>query len=250
MKTPTLKLICIVFASIPMLLTATTGMAGDKAKGSAPDWSQQWYIRLIVVSPDDPTLLDRGNVLGHLDDSEAGYDSHDLVELDPFQAPYLTLVFPHPDWAEAGNYASDYHATNAEDADEWVFEVLSDSAYRNILLYWDPLRLVPRGGEPAPGVQGWSNSPQMDTAGELIGRMWLEDTLTGERIPAIDSGSLQSYSFNMEGSNTRSFRWILGDRYGRKPKTAKALKVNGAGYQPDEAVQDSIDSLPPAVGRK
>jgi hypothetical protein len=51
----------------------------------------------------------------------------------------------------------------------------------------------------------------------------------------------------MEGSNTRSFRWIVEERYGRKAKPSKALKVNNANYKPDKKLQDPIDDMPPAA---
>lgn len=249
-----LKFTAGFIAATVMLTIFTPGaIAAGKSGGNAPDWSQQWYIRLTVVSPDDASLRDRGNVLGQLDDSELGQDSHDLIELNPFAAPYLTLVFPHEEWLDPGNYSSDYHATDADNADEWVFDILSDDGYRNITLYWDSVKLVERMDDSVSGKKGSNKSSKMDSAEDLIERMWLEDTLTGERIYAIDSGQLQSYTFNMEGENTRSFRWVMEDRFGRKAKSDKPGQNKTANtYKPDKTQkeQDRINGLPPAVGRK
>lgn len=176
-----MKFITVFIALAAMLTTlAVSAAPGDKDKGGPPDWSQQWYLRLSVVAPDEDSISDRGNVIGQLDDSEDGYDSHDLIELNPFASPYLTLVFPHEDWPEPGNYGSDYHATAYEEPDQWVFHVLSDDNYRTITLYWNPVTLVPR--DPAPGTTGRSNSPKMDSAENLAERMWLEDADTGDRV--------------------------------------------------------------------
>lgn len=243
-------LIALAATSVTILANAAPG---GTDKGGSPDWSQQWYLRLTVVSPDDSSLRDKGNVLGQLDDSESGKDSHDLIELNPFASPYLTLVFPHEEWLDPGNYSSDYHATDADNADEWVFDILSDDAYRNITLYWDPVKLVERMDDAVSGKKGSNKSSKMDSADDLIERMWLEDTLTGERIYAIDSGQLQSYTFNMEGENTRSFRWVMEDRFGRKTKSDKPGQNKTANtYKPDKTQkeQDRINGLPPAVGRK
>lgn len=254
MNKQTVKLFTGLMTLLAMLVTHSVSAApGDQNKGGSSDWSQQWYLRLTVVSPDDDSLRDRGNVLGQLDDSVLGYDRHDLIELNPFASPYLTLVFPHDDWLDAGNYSSDYHATDAEASDQWDFQVHSDNSNRNITLYWDNLKLVERKDDAASKGKGRNKSQQMDSEEELVERMWLEDTLTGERVYAVDSGQLQSYSFNMEGENVRSFRWVMEDRFGRKSKPGK-LKTNNAAktYKPGGAqdAHDRINGLPPAVGRK
>lgn len=247
------KRVVALVALVAVLLVSTNAAAGDKAGGGAPDWSQQWYLRLTVTSPDDDSLRDRGNVLGQLDDSLLGQDGHDLIELNPFASPYLTLVFPHHDWPEAGNYSSDFHATNADDPDQWYFEILSDDRYRNITLYWDQLSLVERDGDLAAGERGRSRSPLMDSAEDLVERMWLEDTLTGDRIYAAESGQLQSYSFNMEGSNSRGFRWVMDERFGRQSKTTETGRAMKANHDIPEHAADAHDRIagpPPAVGRK
>lgn len=138
------------------------------------------YLRLTVETPTEQ-LKDNGNVLGQLPDSVIDYDNHDLLEIPPMGTPYLTLVFPHPDWGtNAGNYASDFHPiSNAVDA--WKFSVLSDNTQRTINLYWS-------------GNEDWINRSQL-----------LDKDLN--TIVMVKASAF--YSFNMNGQKVRNFIWNL-----------------------------------------
>ena len=155
----------------------------------------EWYLRLIVQSPSGD-LRDSNNVLGQLFDSVDGYDSHDLRELAPFAAPYLTIVFPHVDWVgHEDNYTSDYHAVKWQETDQWVFQVKSDDPWLDVDLYWGNVRVLQQGDV---------------TSEELLEKMFLEDLDTGELIKIVEDGvSVMSYLFNMDGKTIRTFRWIL-----------------------------------------
>ena len=147
----------------------------------------EWYVRLTAKADD---LNDSGNVLGQLTDSRHGYDLHDLEELSPFATPYLTIVFPHPDWGDhAGDYASDFHGTHKR-KNKWVFEIRSDDPNRQVTLSW---------------------SSQADMSG-----MSLVDTVTGTKVAAL--GADQQYTFNMGGQTVRSFKWVVRDSKGGKKK--------------------------------
>jgi len=155
-----------------LLLSLPTAWAAELGKG-------EWYVRLIATSD---TLRDQGNVLGQLKDSKRGYDIHDLKELSPFATPYLTIVFPHPNWGEnAGDYASDFHNIRRR-WDRWVFEVRSDDPNREVTLSWN----------------GQAN----------MKRMKLIDVATRTRVKAIKKGKIQTYTFNMNGQTTRTFKWV------------------------------------------
>ena len=146
--------------------------------------SGEWYVRLIAQTPSEQ-LKDQGNVLGMLRSSIDGYDIHDLNELPPFGAPYLTIVYPHADWGEhAGNYASDFHKRKASQlGDEWEFIVMSDKP-REVTLSW----------------QGYDGLKR-------LWRMRLVDMETGEVVRAVKRNQLQSYTFNMVDT-THRFKWV------------------------------------------
>ncbi|MCP4660924.1 MAG: hypothetical protein GY856_36445 [bacterium] len=120
-----------------LLVAAIAGIAMSVALPAASDSLdvQVWWLRLTVEA--DPNLEDPGNLLGRLSDSLDDYDYHDLPEMPPFGTPYLTIVFPHPEWEDyPGDYTSDYREARPGAGGTWDFEVRSDVA-REITLLWD-----------------------------------------------------------------------------------------------------------------
>jgi hypothetical protein len=86
-----------------------------------------WAVRIIIESGD---FKDSGNVLGQLPDSLDEQDKHDLEEMAPFGGSYLTVIFPHEEWAADGDaevwgYTSDFHASSRKPKGEWTFAVMS-----------------------------------------------------------------------------------------------------------------------------
>lgn len=228
----------LLIAALALALSGPLMAGNDKGKGNSPNWNPEWYLRLMVAAPAE-NLLDRGNVIGQLRDSYDEYDSHDLLELNPAFTPYLTLVFPHDEWAEDGHYASDYHDQDYSGSDQWVFMVKSDDSYRDVTLYWDSVKVIERIEEAAEGKKSWKQSPDAPVAEKLAKRMWLEDLYTGEQIDAVYDGKLLSYEFNMQGQTTRSFRWVLESKNGKSPYKAKNHGYNRArvpehGFSPGE----------------
>jgi hypothetical protein len=140
---------------------------------------EEWYVRLIIEA-EDGALKDEGNIIGKLSDSLFGFDEHDLKELSPISIPYLTIVFPHPDWEEnAGTYTSDFHPMNGKnETDSWSFEVHTDEPSRKVSLYW-------KGNE------------------KILGKSWLIDNESGEEMKPTPHGV---YEFVM-GRDRRSFTW-------------------------------------------
>jgi hypothetical protein len=123
-----LRLVAVVVAATALWPTVARAQASPAGRG--PD---EWYVRLTVRSG---TLIDSTNALGRLDDSLDGWDSHDLVEMPPIGPPYLTIVFPHPEWgAHAGDYTTDYRQARPGAGGAWGFEVRSDLP-RTITITW------------------------------------------------------------------------------------------------------------------
>ena len=225
----------------------------------------EWYVRLIAEVP-SKNMKDRGNVIGQLYESNASKDSHDLMELAPFGANYLTIVFPHPEWgADAGDYTSDYHSRENYRNDMWEFEVRTSATYDDVTLTWDKVKLLgtyTNGNDPEGlehiykkvlrklslktgeeynyNPQEWTHTieekdgitemtlyrngeqilqKRFDTAKlmnreerilkRLEKRMRLVDIQTGQEVKAVLDGVRQSYTFNMNGSNVRKFKWLL-----------------------------------------
>ncbi len=133
--------------------------------------SEPWHVRLIAEADG---LRDEGNLFGQLATSVAGPDLHDLKELPPFDSPYLTVVFPHPDWGnQAGDYATDFHRLSRRPhRHTWTFEVRASPGVEEVTLSWDgPARIVRR--------------------------LRLFDQATGQRVPMRPGGS---FSYVSDGS--------------------------------------------------
>lgn len=208
-----------VLAAAILAATLSPAQAAPPAKaGNAPTANptqQGWYLRLTVASADG-RMKDSGNVLGQLADSEDGPDSHDLAELSPAFSPYLTLVFPHPEWGmESSYFASDFHAIDFARPDEWEFQVRSSNPNLDVTLSWSEVTAADPAAEEQQGKG-------RDHLADMSQRMWLEDLDSGEFIAAIDGeGALQNYAFNMDGQRTRNFRWALQGGNGRAPAQAR-----------------------------
>ncbi|MCU0274392.1 MAG: hypothetical protein MUE34_14265, partial [Acidimicrobiales bacterium] len=107
-----------------------------RAQFPGPD---EWYVRLVVAAG---PLLDPGNGLGRVDGGADGFDDFDLEELPPFDPPYLTIVFPHPEWgAHAGDYTVDLRERRHGAGGVWSFEVRSDVA-RAVTISWEVVEVA------------------------------------------------------------------------------------------------------------
>lgn len=139
--------------------------------------TDDWRVHLQVEADD---MLAANNFLGWHPESRRRYDKRDLFEPPPFAEPYLTFVFPHPDWhgVRTGDYTTDFHPTvRLRRNDTWTFEIRSDQANRQAKLSWE--------GPP-----------------EVLENSVIVDLETGDEIPADDG----EYSFEL-AETTHSFRW-------------------------------------------
>ncbi|MEM7584132.1 MAG: hypothetical protein AAF560_12165 [Acidobacteriota bacterium] len=154
----------------------------DLAEKARPA-SEPWFVRLIAESEG---LRDDGNLLGQLATSRRGPDLHDLKELPPFASPYLTVVFPKPDWGDhAGDYATDFHRLRRQPRrDVWRFEVRASPEIEEVTLSWD--------------------GPE-----RIIRRLRLFDRTTGRRVPMRPDGS---YTYLSDGEPRKFVCWLPGGR--------------------------------------
>ena len=140
-----------------------------------------WYIRLKVNNL-VTGWKDHGALLGQLSDAQTGFDNHDVTKMAPFTAPYLTLVFPHPEWgSNAGDYASDFHPVDLN-AHSWSFEVRANPVGSKVFLSWE--------GSP-----------------ELLKRSQLIEVATGKIILPTDRlWAMKGYPITLK-SAVQSYTW-------------------------------------------
>jgi hypothetical protein len=101
------------------------------------DWQVRLQVENKVTGWQDTT-----NLLGQKATAQTGYDRHDLSEMAPFATPYLSLVFPHPEWLSspngqqrAGDYASDFRPQSARPMD-WTFELRGSPTGGKVFITW------------------------------------------------------------------------------------------------------------------
>jgi hypothetical protein len=151
-----------------------------------------WYVRLKVDQP-ATRFKDYNTFLGQLLGAKNDYDPQDLVELPPFSSPYLTLVFPHPEWGgKAGDYGSDFRPATAARAitvaKHWAFppatwrlELRADPGTGLVLLTWE--------GEP-----------------RILKRSRLRDLQTGQVIDPSNPRFAAGYPLRLTGK-VRGLAW-------------------------------------------
>ena len=135
------------------------------------------YLKVNAGPYEDPV-----NTLGQRASATIGYDRNDLKELTPDRAPFMTLVFPHPDWGDkAGDYGADYQPLGGTKTSEWYFVVHTSELLEDLTLSWQ-----------AP-----------------------EDILQNSQLVDMDTGEifklkkLQSYTTEWYGLQERHFKWVL-----------------------------------------
>ena len=170
---------------------AAVAAAHERARAEG----REWHVRLKLDQP-ATGFKDHTNTLGQRLSAQDGYDPADLVEMAPFAKPFLTLVFPHPEWGERkGDYASDFRAAQRYNprgmplpglpAGEWIFEIRADEPGGEVVLSWD--------GPP-----------------QILARSRLSDPTTGLTLNPRDPAYEQGYRLTLTSATHRLVWRFLG----------------------------------------
>lgn len=171
------------------------GLAPPAAEAAAHQTAQaegrEWRVRLKLDQP-ATGFTDHYNQLGQRLDAKSDYDPADLIEMPPFAAPWLTLVFPHPEWgARAGDYATDFRSAQRLNprgkpvaglpAATWNFEIRADQPGGEVVLTWE-----------GPAA--------------ILARSRLRDRDTGKIIAPSGRGAAQGYRLKLT-TKVRRLTW-------------------------------------------
>ena len=172
--------VCVTLLYIPQAFSQNLG----------PD---EWFLQIVVSSNEQGGLEDDNNFIGWFVDSSDGKDRRDLIEIPPFSPPFLTIVFPHPDWgADSGDYGTDFRRSKLipfGEPDRWMFEVRSDQPGRALTLSWD-------------------SGSGLGENNERLGDMHLIDVENNVVTPALDGNSVGRYTFTSVNTAHRFF-WVF-----------------------------------------
>ena len=162
-----------------------------------------WYIRLVAEDP-ARTLKSSSSQLGELEESDA-VQAYALKALSSFSGSYLDIVFVNPDGVASGDYKSNFHVYNEGTEDQWFFTVKTDDPNAEIRLTWQGLYIL----NPYTDDQNRKRYNEYNSiTNSLIKHMKLVDTVNGKEIAAMVDGKIEIYTFNMDGQNERTFKWV------------------------------------------
>ena len=162
-----------------------------------------WYIRLVAEDP-ARALKSSSSQLGEPEESDA-VQTYALKALSPFGGSYLDIVFINPDGVAPGDYKSNFHVYNEDTEDQWFFTVKTDDPNAEIRLTWQGLYIL----NPYTDDQNRKRYNEYNSiTNPLIKHMKLVDTVSGKEIAAMVDGKIEIYTFNMNGQNERTFKWI------------------------------------------
>jgi len=225
----------------------------QKPHAKAETKATQWYIRLLAenISSNMKTVSTQ---LGELEE-ENTVQKHTLKALTPFGGRYVDIVFKDPEGVKNGEYKVNFHRYKDGEEDKWRFTIKTDknSVNDDILLSW-------RGVYVLKSYQDKQNrhrySEYRSLTNPIIKYMKLIDTKTGKEMPVMVDGKVQTYSFNMNGEQTRTFEWIVQTKEVTLPtkdsklNTSRAaiLRKNAKIHSKDIDKSDSFDlSKPPMI---
>jgi len=165
-----------------------------------------WYIRIVAEDP-ARAMKTQSAQLGQITAADA-VEKHTLKAMNPFGGTYLDIFFVDPEGVKKGKYKVNFHKHQDGADDKWSFTVKTDKNNVNadILLSWRGVYIL----KPYTDEQNRQRySEYRSTTNPIIKHMKLVDSVTGEEIAAAVDGKVQTYTFNMNGSQTRTFEWVV-----------------------------------------
>ena len=194
-----------------------------------------WYIRLVAEDP-ARDMKTASTQLGELEEDDT-VTKHTLKSLTPFGGTYLDVVFKDPAGVERGEYKVNFHKYEEGAEDKWHFTVKTDEHNVNadILLSWRGVYVL----KPYTDDQNRQRYSEFrSVTNPIIKQMKLVDTVTGDEIPAAINGKVQTYAFNMNGEQTRTFEWVVQtDEVVLPVKRSKMRSLHAKALKKDAKVQ-------------
>ena len=178
-----------------------TGCNGTNEDNSA-DQINEWSIKINAVDSAGK-LGDTNTRIGQVYPSTDGVDRYDLKSSGkPFGGDFMKVVYLID--GIQGDYSTNYHSVKKEQYDSWIFVVKTNDPDRTITLSWPGIFKVTSAEDDYKRVR---LNHEFKSYDPIMEKMQLRDMKTGEVISAVMDGTLQSYTFNMDGDTERMFKW-------------------------------------------
>jgi hypothetical protein len=230
---------------IPMILMtmgvflASCQSANNSTGEETAQAQKEWYVS-TKVSVNNAYIGTNPAVFGRLSSSHDGVDKNDIPTYGSVVGRKAAVVFIQNNAKEqAGEYHSNYRDTQDEN-ETWEMTVFSSVRNAEVTLTWDGLYMLTRK-ESGYDKKKLLNSP-------ILEELYLVDTETGEIINAVDDGKLNTYTFKMGETGSRTFIWVFGksDSYAQSNsvKTYIQTKKNVANTKMTKMVEITVNSGP------
>ncbi len=211
----------IVITIAAWLLVGCGGGSGDTTQQTT-----EWAVKLVAEDLENGLQFSNDR-LGQVDVATNNVDNYDLKSMPrPFPKnsegalnPFLSVSFPQ----NGKGYVTNFHSTDLNKADEWIFTVNSN-ADRTVTLRWETFTVTSYRDDT--GRVRFDQELSIDE--NLVKRMQLVDAETNTTlVSAYANGELQSYTFNMNGETTRTFKWKLNSE-----NVVEKVQEASAKYEP------------------
>ena len=193
----------------PVVVTAAVLLlVGCGGSNTTQQQLAEWSVKIVAEDTKNGLQFDNDR-LGQVKVATNDVDSYDLKSMPrPFPTnnegelnPFLSVNFPQ----SGKDYVTNFHSTEMNDADEWVFTVNSNPN-RTVTLRWNTFTVTSYTDET--GRVRFDQKLNIDE--NIVKRMQLVDAETNATlVSAYANGKLQSYTFNMNDATTRTFKWKL-----------------------------------------
>jgi hypothetical protein len=195
-----------VVAAVSSALALSHAVQAKKASSGGK--AKEWYLQTVVTVEDglDTFVDDRSGVIGRIGGASDGRDVHDIPLFGNITGTAAAVVHLKGEaWgADAGQYFSDYRPPGAS-KQTWTITVLSNRPGSFVTLSWDGFYRI----SARPGGGGYDT--QLDNGDPVARTLSLVDLTTKEVVEAVRHGQPATYSFVMDESGERQFRWVQGD---------------------------------------
>jgi hypothetical protein len=165
----------------------------------------EWYMQLSIENLTNGQVYNGAKVGEVVTNTEASRLS--LIAFDGVGYPHVNIVCKDPTGKDTTEYTVYFRAFPSDvERKSWFIEVRSSDANADMSLRWQGLYIMSVYTDEEGRVR---YSTHVSLNNPLLKEMKLVDIDTKEEIAAVEDGTFQSYYFNMNGQNSRTFEWVV-----------------------------------------
>lgn len=198
MKTTVINLTISLFSLVLFSGCDSTSISQNEPESQVTEWS----IKLNAIDSNG-TLGDTNIPLGQVYPAKDSVDRYDLTSAPrPFGGDFMEVVYTID--GNTTEFSTNYHSVKKDQYDSWTFVVKTNDPDRTVTLSWPGIFKIDSATDEYNRVRLFNEFLNYDP---IMEKMQLVDMRTGEVVSAVANGTVQSYTFNMDGETERTFKW-------------------------------------------